>query len=158
MLPRFLADFAAAPGAPATITFKTALPAFDAWGWHVELHRTAAEFSVLRDAGRDGFTLSGSGAATVVTAPCSGRGPAIAPWSAAGDGQSSGELRAARDGRLRLDVPLGPPNPDQEFTAAAAAHGTNVFSTSVSILSPSKRGHDHGQRCRRHPPRDRVLR
>jgi S-formylglutathione hydrolase FrmB len=150
VLPRFMARFAAAPRRPATITFKTALPAYDTWGWHVEVRRTAAELSVLSDAGRDGFTLSGSGAAKVVTARLFRPRGCYSAVVRSGAGQSTATLTAARDGRLRLDVPLGPPNPDQEYTAAAAAHGTNVFTTSVTIQAAGKRGRDHGRQCRPH--------
>jgi hypothetical protein len=116
----------------------------------VEVRRTAAELSVLSDAGRDGFTLSGSGAAKVVTARLFRPRGCYSAVVRSGAGQSTATLTAARDGRQRLDVPLGPPNPDQEFTAAAAAHGTKVFTTSVSIQSAGKRGRDHGRQCRPH--------
>jgi hypothetical protein len=39
------------------------------------------------------------------------------------------KLRADRGGRLVIDVPLGPPNPEQEGPDAV----TDVFHTSVSI-------------------------
>jgi hypothetical protein len=40
------------------------------------------------------------------------------------------KLRADRGGRLVIDVPLGPPNPEQEGLPGAV---TDVFHTSVSI-------------------------
>jgi hypothetical protein len=37
------------------------------FGWRVAMHRGAAEFSTLAGAGTGGFTLRGSGTATVTT-------------------------------------------------------------------------------------------
>jgi hypothetical protein len=46
---------------------------------------------------------------------------------------SSAVVRAAKDRRLVLDVPLGPANPYQEETPQARAAGTAVFTTYVKI-------------------------
>jgi hypothetical protein len=92
----------------------------------VALKRPALEFSVLAEAGRRGFSLSGSGSATVTT-------PALfAPGRAYGvrvRGKARRLIANAR-GRLRIDVPLGPGNRRQEFTAGAH---TRVFKTRVTI-------------------------
>jgi hypothetical protein len=43
-------------------------------------------------------------------------------------------LRARRSGRLRVRVPLGPANPDQEYTQEAQLDGgTQVFTTRARI-------------------------
>jgi hypothetical protein len=42
-------------------------------------------------------------------------------------------LTATRSGRLQITVPLGPSNRYQEYTAAAYAAGTAVYTTRVSI-------------------------
>ena len=42
-------------------------------------------------------------------------------------------VTASRGGRLRIDVPLGPPNPYQQDTAQAQAAGTAVYTTTTRI-------------------------
>jgi len=42
-------------------------------------------------------------------------------------------MTAGRDRRLRLEVPLGPPNPYQQDTAQAQAAGTAIYTTTVRI-------------------------
>jgi hypothetical protein len=41
---------------------------------------------------------------------------------------------ADRYGRLHIEVPLGPANPYQQYTAAAKAAGTRVYTTKVRIM------------------------
>ncbi len=53
----------------ARITFKAIEPRYAAWGWKVSIKRPALEFSELSGAWRGGFTLAGSGRATVTTPP-----------------------------------------------------------------------------------------
>ena len=48
-------------------------------------------------------------------------------------------LRARRDGRLALEIPLGPSNPYQQYTAQAAVTGTAVYRTRVSIAPRARR-------------------
>ena len=133
VLPRFVAGFAH-PASPSRITFQSAGAAYARWGWQVAMHRTAGELSVLADAAADGFTLSGSGSATVTTPPIGSPGSTrrVTMRTASGVASTS-TVTAAADGRLVLEVALGPPNPDQQYTAAADAAGTNVFTTTVSI-------------------------
>ncbi len=84
------------------------------------------EFSRLAKADRRGFTLSGSGSATVTT-------PAVyAPrhtYSVTIRGKTR-QLRSSRRGRLRIAVSLGRGNTAQQFTAGA---NTRVFRASVKI-------------------------
>jgi hypothetical protein len=49
---------------------------------------------------------------------------------------SSATLTASPDGRLEVEVPLGPSNPYQEYTAEAEATGTAVYATNVTIKRP----------------------
>jgi hypothetical protein len=138
VLPRFMAGFAN-PDPPTRITFQSADDTYERWGWRVELHRTAAELSVLGDAGADGFTLSGSGSATVTTPPAYPPESlhTITVRSMSGTVTMSSQVAGA-DGRLTVAVDLGPPNPAQEFTAAADAAGTNVFTAQVSMVAAAE--------------------
>jgi S-formylglutathione hydrolase FrmB len=133
VLPRFMADFAAHRAAPAQFTYLTAGAAYAVWGWRVHVHRAAGEFSALHADGAGGFALTGSGSATVVTAaiyrPASTHSVVVRTRSAT----STERVRADSHGRLRITVPLGPANPYQEYTAAAIAAGSRLFTTNVTI-------------------------
>ena len=49
------------------------------------------------------------------------------------------QASADRSGRLTFSVPLGPANPAQQYTAAAAITGTQVYLTTVTITGPGMR-------------------
>jgi S-formylglutathione hydrolase FrmB len=130
-LPDMMATFADPPASPAIVNFTAVEPDYEGYGWQVELQRPVLEFSTLSGASRSGFSLSGSGSATVTT-------PAIFEPRRLADirittqmgATTTHKLRADRSGRLVIDVPLGPPNPEQEGLPGAV---TDVFHTSVSI-------------------------
>jgi hypothetical protein len=95
--------FAHPPARPSRISYTTIDPSWSAWGWHVSIERAATqEFSTLSDASRRGFTISGSGVATIVT-PRIGEFPAYFVVI----GNTSHQVAADRAGRLRIRVPLG---------------------------------------------------
>lgn len=133
VLPRFLASFARGCRGPASFTYTTADASYSVWGWRVQMHRTAGEFSTLTRAGAGGFALSGSGSATVVT------GTTYRPHSLhrvfvrSANRLTTRFVRADRRGRLQLTVGLGPANQYQEYTAAAIAAGSHVYTTNVAI-------------------------
>ena len=131
-LPRFMADFAA-PHPVSTFTYKTTESTYDIYGLHVQLQRLADEFSVLHSTGQGGFTLSGSGSATVTTADGYQPGVAYDVTVTTQTGvRTSITIGADAQGRLTIVVPLGTPNPDQEFFAGAV---TNVFTSTVAIVA-----------------------
>ena len=125
-LPAIMKRFHKGSKPPARVTFTAAEPTYSAYGWSVKVKRPAMEFSRLAKADRRGFTLSGSGTATVTT-------PALyAPrhtYAITIRGKTR-QLNASRRGRLRIAVPLGVGNPAQQFTAGAT---TKVFRASVKI-------------------------
>jgi S-formylglutathione hydrolase FrmB len=125
-LPALMKRFHRGSRPPARITFRAAEPSFAAYGWSVSVRRPAMEFSQLGDAGRRGFTLTGSGSATVTTPRLYRRGRAYTV-SVRGKARS---VLANRRGRLRVAVRLGPGNPVQQFTAGAR---TRVFKARVTI-------------------------
>jgi hypothetical protein len=119
--------FGRPPPPPDPFTYTSAEPAFSVYGWRVEMHRPAAELATLADASSRGFTLRGSGSATVTTPPV------FAPGEEHGvaGGAAARRVRSDGEGRLRLEVPLGPGNPVQQYVLPAAA--TQIFSTRVTI-------------------------
>lgn len=133
-LPGIMATFARRPAPPARVAYRTIEPEYDVFGWSVALHRRVLEFSALRDARPGGFTMTGSGTATVTTPPRYRRG-ATYTVTVAGTRR---RLRPDDRGRLRIEVPLGPANVVQEDTLVADATGLpdpgrRSFTTSVKI-------------------------
>jgi S-formylglutathione hydrolase FrmB len=127
-LPAIMARFRAGARPPGRITFTAAEPRYSVYGWSVSLRRPAMEFSRLAKAGRRGFTLSGSGSATVTTAPLFGARQAVRVVV----GRRAQARRADRRGRLRVRVVLGPGNAVQQYTPGAT---TRVFTKRVRIAA-----------------------
>ena len=95
------------------------------------MHRAVQEFSTLGGAGAGGFTLAGSGSGAVTSPPLFARRGRYAVREKLSDGSVRGTvLRAGRDRRLRLSVPLGPSNTISSFPTLP---GTKVFTTRVVI-------------------------
>jgi S-formylglutathione hydrolase FrmB len=96
-------DFTHATTPPVT-TYTSIDRSWSQWGWSASFARTAAqEFSELSNGASTGFTLSGSGSATVTT-PAYYRPGSHVKVSMGADKQG---VTVGRDGRLRLSVPLG---------------------------------------------------
>lgn len=131
---RIMFDFEHPAPVPSQFTYTSADNSYSIYGWRIRMHRTAREFSTLSQVSRNGFDLSGSGSAAVLTAP-DYHAHMYYRVSLYGDGAGHRmtTVRAQRDGRLALHVPLGPSNPDQQDTAQAQADGTAVYTTTVTI-------------------------
>lgn len=130
-----MSDFAHPDPAPAPVDFQSDAAQWTEWGWNVRIDRPAREFSHLSNAGRTGFTLTGSGSATVVT-PAFYRPGSTARVSMAGSGpRTLQRVRAGKKGRLHLLVPLGAGNPAQQFTAAST---TREYSTTVRVAAAGR--------------------
>jgi S-formylglutathione hydrolase FrmB len=137
-LPDIMRTFAHPPAPPSPFDYRSVDPAYDAYGWHVQVDRPALEFSELRDAGARGFELLGSGSATVTTAPHYAPGSAVAATIRTGTGTESRKLAADSAGRVSVPVAVGPGNPNQEYSPDAAQTGTTVYATKVTL---------RGRRC-----------
>lgn len=124
-----MADFKNPPPPPRTITFTAAEASYEAFGWRVTMNRAVEEFSTLMDASATGFTLEGSGSATVVT-------PArYVPRRryTVTIGSKTQRERADRHGSLTIQVPLGPSDTTQEYPLDGPPLGTTVHTTHVAI-------------------------
>jgi S-formylglutathione hydrolase FrmB len=133
-----MADFAHPAPPPSAITYTSADDAYSTYGWSVTTHRTAREFSTLERASTRGFSLAGSGSATVVTPPS--YKPGAYRLTLSGDKVQSHTITvvAGRNRRLRIEVPLGPPNPYQQDTTQAQAAGTSVYTTTVTVAARAR--------------------
>src|SRR3954468_2543798 len=81
---------------PSTVTYTSADDTYGVYGWRVQMHRDAREFSTLEDAWCGGFSLAGSGSATVRTPAClrPGRGYRV---TMTGTTAEAVDVTAARD-------------------------------------------------------------
>src|SRR6266511_2011068 len=135
-LPLIMRAFRHPPRPPRRVSFTAAEPSYEAYGWRVRIRRTAMEFSTLLGAGPRGFALTGSGSAIVTTprlyAPRSEHSVTIRGES----GTRTASLHADGAGRLRVRLPLGPPNPFPQFSPAEATSPSRVFRTLVSVHDP----------------------
>ncbi len=133
MLPSLMRDFERPAPAPATIDYESADDPYTQWGWTVDPERPAREFSALLRAGPRGFTLRGSGRATVQTPAVYRPGAAATVAITSQSARTEKQTTVDDDGRLRFAVPLGPGNPAKQFTLGAT---TRVYSTRVTIDAP----------------------
>jgi hypothetical protein len=125
--------FAHPPARPGRVKYRSADDAYGVYDWRVAMHRTAREFSTLKGASPRGFALAGSGSGTVVTPPAFAPGRRYRVRLRGDSVARTQRLAAGADRRLRVDVPLGPPNPYQAETPEAAVSGTKVFTTTATI-------------------------
>ena len=123
-----MAAFAAPPKPPSPFTFTAVEPRYEIYGWHVDLQRPVLEFSRLEDARPGGFTLAGSGTATVTTPPRYRAGRAYEVTV----GGRTASVPADDAGRLRVEVPLGPANTEQQYRPGV---DTKVYRVPVSITA-----------------------
>jgi S-formylglutathione hydrolase FrmB len=133
-------DFADPPPPPSRVTYTSGDSEYSSFGWQVTMHRSAREFSTLQDADAKGFRLAGSGAGSVITPPMYKARRAYSVRLVGDTVQRRATIRAGRDRRLRIEVPLGPGNRDQQYSLMAALSGTKIFNTRVSIsrLRPAR--------------------
>ena len=129
-LPGLMRRFAHPARPPARVTFRAIEPSYAAYGWRVALRRPALEFSELRDADRRGFTLRGSGTASVATPRLFAPAHRVTVWVRDHRGTRSSVRVADRTGRLRIGVALGPGNGGQQDAPGVT---TRVFSAAVRL-------------------------
>lgn len=92
-------------------SYRSIDPAFSAFDWQVNVEREVIEFTRLGEVSEAGFRLSGSGRATVITAPWYRPG---AGYVFTVDGTSQ-TAQADSEGRLRLELDLGPSRTIQQY-------------------------------------------
>ena len=129
-LPELMAAFRRPAPPPARVTFRAIEPSYGVYGWRVAVHRPALEFSELRAAGRAGFTLRGSGTASVVTPAAYAAGERLRVRVRDRRGTRAATMRADRAGRLRVALTLGPGNRGQQDAPGVT---TRMFSAAVRV-------------------------
>lgn len=129
-LPEIMSTFAQHRPDPSPFSYRSIEQRYSVYGWNVVMHRGVAEFSSLDNAGPSGFTVTGSGSATVTT-PGVFTPASVHTIKLRG---KSTQITAAPDGSLTISVPLGKANAVQQyFTPTGDSPATKVFTTSVTI-------------------------
>jgi esterase/lipase superfamily enzyme len=116
-LPRAMALYGDPPARRAHFDYTAIEPKYDVFGWSVAVDRPALEFSTVRNAGADGFSLSGSGKALVTTARYWKPGTQLSVLT----GDKRQAMTADDHGRLTVPLTLGPANPEQQYSPQAKA-------------------------------------
>jgi hypothetical protein len=115
LAPPLSGEVAASP-LPETFRYRSIFPSFGVWGYDVTVTRDVSEFLDLTDVREAGFTVQGSGRAEVTTAP---RYRANEAYQVSVDEGAPVEVVADPDGRLTIDVDLGPSHTSDQFTEQA---------------------------------------
>lgn len=135
-LPEIMASFAHPPTV-RPVTYTSIQPSYSAYGWNVVINRAAIEFSTLSDASGSGFSLSGSGTASVTTPSLYKARSRHLVTITGGWGSSSTVMTANAHGELAIPLELGPSNTFQEDTPQADLAGEHVYTTGVVISTSS---------------------
>lgn len=141
-----MADFAHRAPAPRRFSYMNAAARYSVYGWRVRVKRAVAEFSTLT--GRpSGFTLQGSGTATVTTPARYRKHSRYVVTIRSATGRKTVTVRPHRR-RLVIAVPLGPSNTVQEYPLDGPSTATKVYTTQVTIARAHTR-HTHRSGGRR---------
>jgi S-formylglutathione hydrolase FrmB len=140
-----MADFGHPAAVSNKFTYMSDDPQYSVYGWTVSVKRDVAEFSTL-DGGPGGFTVQGSGTATVTT-PARYRNHSrytVRVFSA--DAVKTMVLRP-KHRRLVISLPLGASNTVQEYPNDGPNADTKVYTTRVAIR---RKGSHHARHERSH--------
>jgi S-formylglutathione hydrolase FrmB len=136
-----MVDFAHPAQVPRTFSFTSDDPQYSMYGWAVTVKRDVAEFSTL-SGDPAGFTLAGSGAATVTTPPRYRNRSRYTVRVFSADAVKTMVLRP-RHHRLVISLPLGPSNTVQEYPNDGPSTATRVYTTRVAIRRKHVRHKHH---------------
>lgn len=102
--------FASEVDTPETYSYRTVLPEFSVWGYHVRIHRPNDEFLSLSSCRTDGrsCTVTGSGGAEIVTPATFSPGQTYTVTTTSDNGEKSARpVTADSKGKLHLAIDLG---------------------------------------------------
>jgi S-formylglutathione hydrolase FrmB len=120
---------------PSSFSYTADAPKYEVYGWSATLGRRALEFSTLTVRRTRGFSLTGSGSATVST------GREFAPRRSVkvrvrdATGFHTRRVRADASGRLTVSVSLGPSNRYQQYTAQADRIPRHTVTATAQFLT-----------------------
>jgi S-formylglutathione hydrolase FrmB len=132
---------------PRSFDYRTADRDFSVWGWTFDADpQRAPEFLEIRDAGRAGLMLTGTGTETVVTASLFRPGTRVGVA-----GALPAVAIAGRSGRITLRVDLGRPDTSPQFAPGSPQPAWTTRRVRLSQLPARKhhrRRHHHHRRKR----------
>jgi S-formylglutathione hydrolase FrmB len=131
-----MSDFADPVPNPTHFSYISGAGSYSDYGWQVTMHRAVAEFSTLENVSASGFTLQGSGSATVITPPQYQHAARYRVTISSATRTTAATLTPSAAGSLTLTVPLGPSDTTQEFSLGGPpvpSLGTHLESASVTI-------------------------
>lgn len=134
-----MAGFAHPPAIAAAVSYMSADPTYGAYGWQVATHRSVREFSYLRAASAKGFTLAGSGSATVTTPPAYRRHRAYRIAISTSSGRRTFTVRTGAGRRLTVPVTLGPSDTVQQYPLDGPSPSTHVYTSTVTVTAVPQR-------------------
>jgi S-formylglutathione hydrolase FrmB len=132
-LPTLMSLFAHPTVPPSTFTFTAVEPSYSVYGWSVGIRRPALEFSTLHVTGRGAFTVTGSGGATVTTAPLYPPRRRLRVLVRDARGLRTLSTRADRGGRITVTANLGATNAYQQYTLLGSITPRHSVSARVRI-------------------------
>lgn len=133
-MPLIMNSFAHPEPAPSAFNYRSTEPNYSVYGWAVSISRPAMEWSVLADASAHGFSLSGSGTATVTTGAVFAPGQPVSAMIVDHGGSREVTLLANSSGRLTVTADLGPGNLYNQYSLrAAVSGGTRVYTATVKL-------------------------
>jgi len=132
-LPWMMRRFAHPVPPPARVTYTSTESAYEDFGWRVGIRRPNVEFSTLSGAWRGGFSLTGSGTATVTTPPAYRPGARLRLRIDRGRRSVSRLARADRAGHLRVALGLARANRRDEYAPGAARRSWHSATVRVRI-------------------------
>jgi S-formylglutathione hydrolase FrmB len=141
-LPYIMSDFANPLPAPSQINYTSGENSYSVYGWSVNFTvgsqaRPYQELSTLANADQNGFQLTGSGAAQVVTPAVYTPGDSYQVSMTGPHAANPAVLTADSNGQLTMEVPLGPSSPFPEYFANAPSQATLSYTTTVTISPAS---------------------
>lgn len=113
---------------PRGFSFRSIDASFTVYGWGVSIQRDVLEFARLGEVSEQGFTLSGSGIATVKTAGWFAPGKAYRVQV----GEAVSMLNSDAAGRLEILVDLGPSRSIQQYRPGSPAGYLRTVSVNIS--------------------------
>jgi S-formylglutathione hydrolase FrmB len=135
-LPTLASVFAHPRPAPSSFAFTAVEPSYSVYGWSAVLRRSALEFSTLRAAGSDSFSLTGSGKATLTTASLYRPEARLIGVVRDAGGRRRLRLQADARGRLTLTLELGPSNRGQQSGTVGNMRARRSVTAEVRIETP----------------------
>jgi len=123
---RFKDQFLASAPAPTSFDYASVEPSFDVYGWHVAADAgRAMEFTTLTGVGPSGFTITGSGTATITTPPLF---KGVKPVTVTVGGVSI-IVQPDKNGSIRFPVRQGLPDTQQQYILGAISNQTTATVT-----------------------------